>query len=56
MINHIQNKVFVYIIYVCVLCNVLCIYKYTHTSMYILKKNMLHLYINYIYISNKLFK
>ncbi len=43
-------KVFVNIIYVCVCCvYLLFIYKDTHTHVYI-HKNMLSLYIKYIYI------
>ncbi len=45
-INRIHNKVFVYIIYVCVLC----IYKYTHMHVYI-SENMLCLYINYMNVN-----
>ncbi len=45
-INRIQNKVVVYIIYVCVYCvYLLCIYKYTHIH-YIFRKYLhIHLYI-----------
>ncbi len=44
-------KVFVYIIYVFILCIFImyCIYKYKNIQ-YIFKKNMLFLYIKYIYI------
>ncbi len=45
MINRFQNK-FLFT-YMCVYCvYLLC----THISMYILKKNILYLYIKYIYI------
>ncbi len=49
LINHIQNKGFVYIIYVCVLCVcLLFIYKYTHIQ-YIFWNIYTYLIV-YIYI------
>ncbi len=48
MINRIQNKVFVYIIYVCIVY-IYYVYINTHPCMYKFKKNILCLYIKYIY-------
>ncbi len=49
MINRIQNKSF-FVHNICVYCvDLLCIYKYTHTCMYIFKENV---YILNIFIYN----
>ncbi len=47
-------NVYVYIIYVCVLC-IFIMYKYTHMRVYI-SENMLWSNIKYIYIKYKLYE